>query len=169
MLALGAAGYGSERRRRGAWAPPEPSWLLSGMRAGPACLYLNLWNARRSRSGEAALEPQGVVHREALPVVVEVGEDLGVLAPGADPLAPLRLEALYALALTTGMRQGELLGLKSWDHPGPANALHGDGRRDQVRCPEDGQEPAQYHGPGAGPLLLAEAPQVTAEGEGEAH
>jgi hypothetical protein len=35
MLALGAAGYGSERRRRGAWAPPEPSWLLSGMRAGP--------------------------------------------------------------------------------------------------------------------------------------
>ena len=85
------------------------------MRAGPACLYLNLWNARRSRSGEAALEPQGVVHREALPVVVEVGEDLGVLAPGADPLAPLRLEALYALALTTGMRQGELMGLKGED------------------------------------------------------
>ncbi len=25
MLALGAAGYGAERRRRGAWAPPEPS------------------------------------------------------------------------------------------------------------------------------------------------
>ncbi len=89
MLALGAAGYGSERRRRGAWAPPEPSWLLSGRRAGLGYLRLNLWSVRRSRSGEAALEPQGVVHREALPVVVEVGEDLGVLAPGADPLAPL--------------------------------------------------------------------------------
>ena len=34
MLALGAAGYGSERRRRGAWAPPEPPWPLSGRRAG---------------------------------------------------------------------------------------------------------------------------------------
>ena len=44
------------------------------MRAGPACLYLNPWSVRRSRSGEAALESQGVVHSEALPVVVE-GKD----------------------------------------------------------------------------------------------
>src|SRR5215203_1821393 len=69
------------------------------MRAGPAYLFLNLWNVRRSRSGEVALEPQGVVHREALPVVVEVGEDLGVLAPGADPLAPLLELALGVVAV----------------------------------------------------------------------
>src|SRR5918998_1107144 len=42
------------------------------------------------------LEPQGFPYREALPVVVEVGEDLGVGAPRGDPPLPF-LELIFGV------------------------------------------------------------------------
>jgi integrase len=83
-----------------------------------------------------------------------------------------RLETLYVLAVTTGMRQGEFLGLK-WDDVDletgtiqvPAYALHDDGRWIPLHRPKDGQGSAQHQATGVGPLLSEEALRDTAGGE----
>ena len=76
-----------------------------------------------------------------------------------------RLEALYALAITTGMRQGELLALKWEDVNFEAGVLQvrrtlsGNRRRIHVQRAQDSQEPTLYQAPQHSPPLLEETPQ----------
>jgi integrase len=76
-----------------------------------------------------------------------------------------RLEALYALAITTGMRQGELLALKWEDVNFEAGVLQvrrtlsGNRRRIHVQRAQDSQEPTLYQAPQYSPLLFEETPQ----------
>ncbi len=76
-----------------------------------------------------------------------------------------RLEALFVLAVTTGMRQGELLGPQvggrrygDRDTSGSAYALYGDRKRIQLQRPEDGQGPAQHQATSVGYLFPEKAP-----------
>jgi integrase len=64
-------------------------------------------------------DPPAKAHRELNPLTAEQSRDL-VAGTAGDPTAdppvpPVRLHASYALAITTGMRQGELLGLRWGD------------------------------------------------------
>src|SRR5215212_7087832 len=98
---------------------------------------LEPWKTCRSRSREVPLQPQGIPYREALPVVVEVGKDLGVGAPGGDPLLPLlelRVVAVPAPAAVMEADEGplrrKLVGLEG------TLRMIADGERDPVLAQE---------------------------------